>query len=387
MRALTLLAAPVLAASLAAPALAASGALVDKTATLPDIPLGAHQSLADDRDALLGGVGSGLFPVSKNEYWMITDRGPNGEIGDTRTFPVPDFTPTLVHVLVRGEHLQVLEAIPITTPDGAPVTGLPSFPKTGDPAPTEGDGVTPLAYNPNGLDTEGVVRAADGSFWVVDEYGPSIVHVGADGRVIARFVPGGTSASYDGAAYPIHDTLPAGLANRRANRGFEDIALLPDGRTVVVALQSAPSKSSLVTELVSFDTVEGIALHEFAYEFDAASTFKKAKTGDLKISALIPVDQTHVVVQERTDDESRFYTVALDPADALISGADKSLLVDLAGVEGVPGKIEGAALKTRDTLVIVNDNDFGFDTARSYAPGEPLALNGVTSRLLEIKLP
>lgn len=379
----------------AGPALAATDVpTVDKRVTLDAIALEDVQStVVDDHGVELGGIGSGLFALGRNEYWTVTDRGPNGEIGDARTFIVPDFTPTLVKVRARGNDLQVLETIPLTTPAGEPVTGLPNFAVAGDPPPVLADGTTPVAYNGNGLDTEGVVRTEDGHFWLVDEYGPSIVEVDAAGHVVARHVPAGLADDYvaAGADYPISGSLPAGLSARRGNRGFEDIALLPDGRTVVAALQSSVvvpgDRDRIITELVAFDTTTGTTLHEYGYRFDAASTFAAGTRGrDLKISALIPVDQTHVIVEERTDTEARFHTIELDPTDPLVTEEDKTLLVNLAGVAGVPGKVEGAALKNASTLVVISDNDFGF-VPRAYALDEDVESSGVKTVLAEVKLP
>ena len=181
-----LAAVPVLAVVLVAGPAAASGgpaALSDKvtsTATLPPIPL-SRLGVADDRGVNLGGIGSDIFPTGRpGEYWTITDRGPNGQItigtGKRRTFPTPDFNPTIVKVRTTGGVLKVEQTIPLTTTGGKPVTGLPNqLPH--DEQPYTYDASTPLPINPNGLDTEGIVRAADGTFWLVDEYGPSLVHV------------------------------------------------------------------------------------------------------------------------------------------------------------------------------------------------------------------
>lgn len=380
-------------------ALAADDPFVAKSVELPDVPLGDFQngllpdSVAEDRGVLLGGIGSGLFSTGGNGYWTVTDRGPNGEIGDARTFLVPEFTPTLVRVKAQDPSIIVDEAVPITTPGGDPVTGLPNLPIAGDPPPIAADAVTLLDYNPNGLDTEGVVRTPDGHFWLVDEYGPSIVEVDAGGEVVRRHLPAGLETQYAAAGvdYPVTGSLPAELAARRANRGFEDIALLPDGRTVVVALQSsvvvAGDRDRIITELVAFDTVTGTTLHEYAYRFDAASTFAAGTRGrDLKISALVPLDQHTVLVQERTDTECRFYVVTLDPDDELVTEADKTLFADLADVAGVPGKVEGAALKNRRTLVVISDNDFGF-VPRAYADGEDVDYTGIATTLAEVKIP
>jgi hypothetical protein len=79
---------------------------------LPDIPLSRFQNellpehaIADDRGMMLGGIGSDLWHGSgddQDEFWGVTDRGPNDEIkvkvgGEKetrRTFPVPEFTPS-----------------------------------------------------------------------------------------------------------------------------------------------------------------------------------------------------------------------------------------------------------------------------------------------------
>src|SRR5215468_10269829 len=58
------------------------------TYTLPDTPIKQFQnallpgSVANDRKVLLGSVGSDLWHGPKDprdEFWMITDRGPNGQ--------------------------------------------------------------------------------------------------------------------------------------------------------------------------------------------------------------------------------------------------------------------------------------------------------------------
>ena len=76
------------------------------TYTLPNIGLSAfldeHLGLGsiEDHNIDLGGIGSDLWHSKENDgpgiYWMITDRGPNGE--DPRTFPVPEFTPFILKV-------------------------------------------------------------------------------------------------------------------------------------------------------------------------------------------------------------------------------------------------------------------------------------------------
>jgi hypothetical protein len=164
-------------------------ARVVRTATLGDIPLGAFSNrllpgtVGDDRGVDLGGIGSDIYPTGRQgEFWTVTDRGPNGQIkvacSKRRTFPVPGFDPAIVKVRVFGDTVKVLDAIPITTSSGRAVTGLPDQ-QGRDEAPYDYNALTALSYDPNGLDTEGIVRTSDRTFWLVDEYGPSLVHVRA----------------------------------------------------------------------------------------------------------------------------------------------------------------------------------------------------------------
>ena len=50
-------------------------------------------TIDNDRLIRFGGIGSDIFHArgdSANEFWMVTDRGPNWQPGGRRTFPVPE---------------------------------------------------------------------------------------------------------------------------------------------------------------------------------------------------------------------------------------------------------------------------------------------------------
>ncbi|MEK9521904.1 esterase-like activity of phytase family protein [Streptomyces venezuelae] len=402
-------------------------ARVVSTSTLPDIPLAPFSnallpgSVDDDRDVDLGGIGSDLYPAERRgEYWTVTDRGPNGQItvgkDKRRTFPVPGFDPAIVKVRAVGDRIRVLKSIPLTTRSGAPVTGLPNQPGR-DEAPYDHSATTPLAYDVNGLDTEGLVRDRDGSFWLADEYGPSLVHVSATGRVLARHVPRGLALT--GADYPVVESLPSVFLKRKINRGFEGLALLPDG-DLVMALQSpllnpdkAAGEDSRTTRLLRFSPRKNRVTAEYAYRFDAVGVVEpgQTKTSELKISSVVALGGDRLLVQERTDKASRLYEVRLRRgADILGSRWDstasptleqlgdeaaadapvlaKRLVVDLNTVAGVPGKIEGIAVEGSSTLVLLNDNDFGMtDGPEAFDANGRLVDSGVETTLVRVRLP
>ncbi|MFB7241089.1 esterase-like activity of phytase family protein [Streptomyces populi] len=401
---------------------------VTHTATLGDIPLGTFSNallpgtVTDDRGVDLGGIGSDIYPAGrKGEFWTVTDRGPNGQIKvdgkKRRTFPVPGFDPAIVKIRVCGDTVKVIDSIPITTSSGKPVTGL-SDQAGRDEAPYSYDARTPLAYNPNGLDTEGIVRAKDGSFWLVDEYSPSLVHVSARGKVLARYVPKGLDLT--GADYPVVEALPAVLLHRKTNRGLEGLAQLPDG-DLVMALQSPLSlpdadagDASRNTRLLRFSPRERAVTAEYAYRFDPVNVVDPSEddTSELKISSVVAVGGDRLLVEERTDKAARLQSVRLtrdanilggpwdsdttspsleqldDPASAGVPVPAKRLVVDLGTVAGVPGKIEGVARVDHDTLALINDNDFGMtDGAGAFDAQGRLVDSGVETTVTYVRLP
>ncbi|MEU5340697.1 esterase-like activity of phytase family protein [Streptomyces sp. NPDC020766] len=403
-------------------------ARVTGSATLGDIPLGTFSNallpgtVGDDRGVDLGGIGSDIYPAGrKGEFWTVTDRGPNGQIkvaGEKRrTFPVPGFDPAIVRIRVSGGTVKVLDAIPITTSSGKPVTGL-SNQKGRDESPYSYDAKTPLSYNPNGLDTEGIVRADDGSFWLVDEYAPSLIHVSARGKVLTRYVPKGLARK--DAGYRVVEALPAVLLHRKINRGFEGLAQLPGG-DLVMAVQSPLSlpdtdagEASLTTRLLRFSTKKRAVTAEYAYRFDPVNVVDPSEddTSELKISSVVAVGRDRLLVEERTDKAARLQVVKLtrgadilgdkwdddtaspsleqldDPAASDVPVLRKRLVVDLGTVKGVPGKIEGVARVDHDTLALINDNDFGMtDGPEAFDAQGRLVDSGIETTVTYVRLP
>lgn len=401
---------------------------VVRAATLGDIPLGAFSNallpgtVDNDRGVDLGGIGSDIYPAGrKGEFWTVTDRGPNGQIKvdgtKRRTFPVPGFDPAIVKIRVSGDSVKVLDAIPLTTSSGKPVTGL-SNQAGRDEAPYSYDAQTALSFNPNGLDTEGIVRAADGSFWLGDEYGPSLVHVSARGKVLTRYVPEGLKLT--GADYPVVEALPSVLLHRKINRGFEGLAQLPGG-DLVLAVQSPLSlpdtdagEASRTTRLLRFSTKKKAVTAEYAYRFDPVNVVDPGEddTSELKISSVVAVGGDRLLVEERTDKAARLQLVRLDrdanilggpwdddttspsleqlddPAASGVPVLAKRLVVDLGTVAGVPGKIEGVARVDHDTLALINDNDFGMtDGAAAFDAEGRLVDSGVETTVTYVRLP
>ena len=82
-------------------------------------------SVANDRKVFLGSIGSDLWhgpQDGRDEFWMITDRGPNGQIkvdgNNRRTFWVPAFNPMILKIKTIAKEIRILEALPIVGQSG-----------------------------------------------------------------------------------------------------------------------------------------------------------------------------------------------------------------------------------------------------------------------------
>jgi hypothetical protein len=235
-----------------------------------------------------GGYGSSLYPVpgSPNEFYGLTDRGPNVDGPNaTKVEPLPDFHPQIGKFRFADDGRAVLmKAITLTLPDGTPYDGHVNTQAGTGETITDLNG-TPIPADPGGYDPEGLVAMRDGTFWVSDEYGPFITHF--DGRQLARLSP------FDG-------SLPAELSHRLPNRGMEGLTVTPDGQTLVGMMQSALKQPDSTLKPATVTTLRIVtvnlrsrATHEYLYLLDNP---KETLTAVSEITALSP---TTFLVDER----------------------------------------------------------------------------------------
>lgn len=354
-------------------------------------------SVAEDFGINIGGMGSDLYrvPGTTNDYWSVTDRGPNNDTtladGSAATgFPVADFSPMIVHFKLNGATPQIISRMAIQSSKGVGTTGLPNIPVYDGPPSTVSGGLG--KYNVNGLDVEGIVRTKSGDFWLVDEYGPSVIQVGADGVIKRRLVPKGWAGT--GTSYPTVEALPAVFLKRKVNRGFEALALTPNEKYLYVGLQSpllnptrAVGDASYQTRILKLDAQSGAVIGEWVYKFDPVNTIDSTTTRatELKLSAMVALDDDTLLVQERTDNAFIVTQVKLSAGQSILGSAydsasttpslealavtdatlnswapTKTVIFRSTSVPEMPKKVEGMAVENANTLAFMNDNDFSF---------------------------
>ncbi|MBA2466373.1 MAG: esterase-like activity of phytase family protein [Sphingomonas sp.] len=362
------------------------------------------------------GIGSGLSRdrADPQFVWAMADRGPNlkrktavehygwvappesNDQPDAKVMPRLEMGPYLAKLRIDDDEVALVEILRLTDPDGRPVPGSPipdGLHHQCEPA-YDYDG-KPLAPDASGMDTEGVAVLRDGSFWLGEEYGPSLALVERSGKVRRRLLPAGAAAA--GEKPWIDDSLPALAARRHLNRGFEGIAVSPSEERLYVAFQSplahpdkAAFKAARHVRLWELDP-DGRVVGQYLYPLDDPRSFvrdsEKEKLGwkDLKICELTAVGERTLLVLERSSETCKIYRVELTdalrtPASHLdidtrptveeLSASDdefelpvlaKQLLFTSDDHREVAADIEGMTLLSDRSLLLVSDNDFGVE--------------------------
>ena len=152
-----------------------------------------------------------------------------------------------------------------------------------------------LALDPEGI----VVHPLTGHLLVSDEYGPSLLEINGAGQVVRRYETPANLLPRNAATGVANFAGDAGnTAGKRTNRGFEGLAISPDGRTAYAMLQSAMldegGGSGTLNRIVAFDTRTTRVKAQYAYRMDASARGRG-------ISALVAINDTDFLVLERNN--------------------------------------------------------------------------------------
>jgi hypothetical protein len=182
-------------------------------------------------------------------FWTLPDRGPNdvGPIVGTTDYANRIHTHQFTFRPYAGSAAAPADTVTITPKGGFLLRDEAGQPFTGKdpgpgiltrkgiayPSPATGEGAGHIS-----MDSEGLARLPDGHFYVSDEYGPGIFLFDRHGRQIGAIPP-----------VPAFKPMIDGKLNftavrppdtgRRNNQGLEACAVTPDGKRLIVILQSA----------------------------------------------------------------------------------------------------------------------------------------------------
>jgi Esterase-like activity of phytase len=380
-------------------------------------PLLAELPMPSGTMRLTRSLTSGLtLGVNPGEFWGVGDRGPNikpkaalerygltalaahAETDGAKVMPLPTAGPALARFRIDGNTVQLLEVAALHTPAGTSLSGLPLPLPTQESEPALALDGSPLGCHADGADTEGIARRLDGKLWIAEEYGPSLLLVGSDGLVEARHVPTGSAEYFAGSAIPIVESLPALTLARKLNRGFEALALSPDGAVLYAAFQSPLSHPDRdahehgdVVRIWALDAVGGTLLAEYAYPLGPPKGFRRdnaegtVKRDDIKVSELTMLDDRSLLVLERVTLSTHIYRVWPTPDQALaaewrdlarrptleqvgsagVTALAKQLIFSSDDHPEVCGDLEGMIMLAPDTMLLANDSDYGTEGAET----------------------
>ena len=229
------------------------------------------------------------------------------------------------------------------------------------------------------LDPESFRKVADGSYWIGEEFNPSLLHFSATGLMLAPpYKLAGLSSTDNPSGEPA--TLPR-------SRGFEGMAISPDGKWLYPMLEGAVEGAEPGLNIYTFDIEKQRFKNTHANQPSYRYRLGKSATA---IGDFTMYSKTAGLVIERDSLEGkdavikRVYKIdfeRLDENGFLV----KTLLVDLLDIEDPHDlnqdgsthfsfpfwTIEGLVVLNRTTLGIVNDNNYPLGQARDNTGTQP----------------
>jgi hypothetical protein len=301
------------------------------------------------------------YDPTRNEWWALSDRGPGGGLIDYST-RLQKVDIQLNKKTGAIKKVTIKKTIKFSDPHG--LLAAPDNPTVLEPEAL--NGLNPLLLNGNvavlgrSFDPEGLaIEPETGNFIVSDEYGPAVYVFDRRGRLIkvfetpANLVPKLATGTLDYVSD--RGVLRAG---RQDNRGFEGVAVTPDGKQLLAVLQDplvnepGPNngRDGRNVRIVVFDNdhssaTYGKGIAQYAYQLEPqadvrarilaaggnANATDPRQGRNIGLSAIIAVNQHEFLVLER---DNRGIGVD-DPAGANVVGSKRVFRIDVRGATDV----------------------------------------------------
>ncbi|HRI38805.1 MAG TPA: esterase-like activity of phytase family protein, partial [Nitrospira sp.] len=230
------------------------------------------------------GYFSDIYYDSQSKHWWgLSDRGPGGGFLDYET-RVQQFRLKVDKNTGAISGFKILKTIIFKDEAGGPMNGLA-------PSPTNALG--------HALDPEGfVIGPHNHNFYVSDEYGPSVYQFNDKGIRVRTFAMPTNLIPRNDVGMPNFAGDTGNTKGKRTNRGFEGLAISPDGNYLYAMLQSAMLEegggNGVCNRIIKFSTETGTAVAQYAYQMEGASQGRG-------ISALVAINDHEFLVLERNN--------------------------------------------------------------------------------------
>ena len=326
----------------------------------------------------------------RNDWWALSDRGPGGGLLDYATrLNLLDLQLDERSGAIRS--VRVKRTIAFTDP-----FGLLSAPdNAGVDNPRALNGLNPQGLNGSvaqlgrSFDPEGlVVEPFTGRFIVADEYGPSIYLFSRFGVLLKVFeTPRNLQPRLaDGATLDYVNDRGVLRSGRQDNRGFEGVAISPNGLRLYAVLQDplvnepGPNngRDGRNVRIVVFDNNpfssnygKSIAQHVYQLEAQSAVAARIAAAGgvatandprqgrNLGLSAIVAINEHEFLVLER---DNRGIGID-DPAGASVVGSKRVFKIDIDCASDVTDVLLPAGALPAGVVPVTKSNEVFIDLA------------------------
>ena len=279
---------------------------------------------------------SDLF-YKDGKLYILTDRGPNSDVKfigekEVRIFYCPNLVPTVYETEFKENGgIKVTGKIKLTGVSGLPID------ESNDCLPIGPNGSL-LTPQLSGADTEAFIIDKKGTYWIAEEYYPSIIKADKDLKVEKRFAPKGSNILNSKITY----NLPEELNGIQKNRGFEAMAY--DGKNHIYVFTQSALKGETYARIVRFNTRSEKVDKVYKYEIDAES----------KVSGAVMFKRNTILTVEFRNGIHQIRKLKL--SGSKIKSQEVYPLTGLNNIDSNT-KIEGIALGKKK-LYILNDNDY-----------------------------
>jgi len=229
------------------------------------------------------------------------------------------------------------------------------------------------------LDPESFRRVSDGSFWIGEEFNPALLHFSNGGLLLA---PPFKLAGLNSVGNP--SNAPANLPR---SRGFEGMAISPDGKWLYPMLEGKLKGAEPGLNIYSFDIQEKSFVNKdagspsFRYRLDEGAT----AIGDFTMFS----DTGGLVIERDSEERDKALLKKVYKVDLEQLGENgfllKTLVADLLNIHDPLDlnqdgdelfsfpfwTIEGIVVLNATTLGIVNDNNYPLGQARDNSGTQP----------------
>lgn len=251
--------------------LALDGAMLDKSGG------------TDANNGRLGYFSDLHYDANRKQWWGLSDRGPGGGVLDYQA-RVQRFKLKVDPNTGAISGFELIKTILFKDESGNPMNGLA-------PNPTN---ILGNAFDPEGF----VVNPLTGGFYVSDEYGPSLYEFDNQGKRIRTFTTPANVIPRSDAGVPNFADDTGNTKGKRTGRGFEGLAISPDGAYVYAMLQSAMldegGSAGICNRIVKFSAATGADVAQYAYQMDGSSQGRG-------VSALFALNDHELLALERNN--------------------------------------------------------------------------------------